>query len=61
MAGFDAEAAGERLTPPQAIERLEAESDPLARRRGDDMARTILRAGRLQAQLEAMTRLAIST
>ena len=61
MAGFDAEAADERLTPPQAIERLEAENDPLARRRGDDMARTILRAGRLQAQLEAMTRLAIST
>jgi len=54
VAQFDAEAASEGLTPPAGLERLEAESDPLARRRGEDMARTIERAGRLEAQLKAM-------
>ncbi len=54
VAGFDAEAAGEGLTPPEGVKRLEAESDPLARRRGEDMERTIERANRLEAQLAAL-------
>ena len=49
VAGFDEQAASERLTQSEAVERLEAESDPLARRRGEDTACTIARAGRLQA------------
>lgn len=54
VAEFDDEAAAERLTPPEAVMRLEADSDPLARRRGDDMARTIERAFRLEDQQTAM-------
>ncbi len=48
VAAFDAEAAGERLTPSEAVRRLETNGDPLARRRGEDIARTIDRARRLQ-------------
>ncbi len=54
VAAFDAEAAGERLTPSEAVRRLETNGDPLARRRGEDIARTIDRARRLREQLEAM-------
>lgn len=54
VAEFNAEAANERLTPWEGVSRLEADSDPLARRRGEEMARTIERAGRLQEQLDAM-------
>jgi len=54
VAEFDAEAASESLTPSEGVKRLEDANDPLARRRGEDMARTITRAARLQAQLEAM-------
>jgi hypothetical protein len=36
------------------IRRLEANGDPLARRRGEDITQTIDRARRLQEQLEAM-------
>jgi hypothetical protein len=54
IALFDAEAKREDLTPAQAITRLEQNSDPLARDRGRDMDETIARAGRLQAQFEAM-------
>jgi hypothetical protein len=53
VAGFDAEASRERLTPPQAIGRLEQNGDALARQRGQDMAATIARAGRLKEQLAA--------
>jgi hypothetical protein len=54
VADFDDEAAREGLTPPQAIVRLEGNSDPLASRRGRDMAQTIARADRLQERLDAM-------
>ena len=54
VAEFDAEAASEGLTPSEGVRRLEADSDPLARRRGEGMQRTIERAGRLEAQLAAM-------
>jgi len=36
------------------VRRLEANADPLARERGEDIAQTIDRARRLQEQLEAM-------
>ena len=54
VGGFDAEAAAEGLTPPQAIGRLEQNGNSLARERGRDMAETIVRADRLQEQLDAM-------
>ena len=54
IAAFDAEAAQEKVTPSQAIARLEQNSDPLAQRRGLDMAETIARANRLHEQVEAM-------
>jgi Protein of unknown function (DUF2937) len=54
VARFDAEAGREGLTPAEGVKRLESESDALARRRGEDMARTIDRADRLEAQLAAM-------
>jgi Protein of unknown function (DUF2937) len=54
VAEFDAEAASERITPSEGVARLEVDSDPLARRRGEDIARTIKRAARLEEQLEAM-------
>jgi hypothetical protein len=54
VARFDAEAAGENLTPSDAIRRLEADGDPLARKRGEDMQRTIAREDRLAGQLQAM-------
>ena len=54
VAAFDDEATREGLTPPQAIMRLERNSDPIASERGRDMAQTIDRAGRLQEQLDAM-------
>lgn len=55
VVAFDAEAAAENVTPPQAIARLEQNPDPLARQRGLNMAETITRAGRLRQQLAAMT------
>jgi exonuclease VII large subunit len=54
VAEFDAETASEHLTPAQGLSRLEANSDPLARERGEDMAETMDRARRLEEQLEAM-------
>ena len=54
VAEFDAEAAAERLTPTEALTRLEENGDRLARQRGEDIARTIERARRLQEQLDAM-------
>jgi hypothetical protein len=54
VAEFDAETARERLTPSEGVRQLEANSDPLARQRGEDMAQTIGRADRLQEQLQAM-------
>ena len=54
VAEFEAEAAGEHLTPPEGVKRLEADSDPLARRRGEAIERTIVRESRLERQLDAM-------
>ena len=54
VAEFEAESAREHLTPVQAIDRLEQNDDPLARERGEDMAQTIKRAGRLEEQLDTM-------
>jgi Protein of unknown function (DUF2937) len=54
VARFDAEASSESLTPSDAIRRLEADGDPLARKRGEDMQRTIKREDRLAEQLRAM-------
>jgi hypothetical protein len=54
VAEFDAETARERMTPSAGVERLEANSDPLARERGEDMAQTIDRARRLEEQIQAM-------
>jgi exonuclease VII large subunit len=51
---FDAETARQHLTPSQGVSQLEANSDPLARQRGEAMAQTIDRARRLEEQLEAM-------
>ena len=54
VAEFDAEAATQHVTPPEAVRRLEDNGDVLARRRGEDMVRTIARANHLQGQLQAM-------
>lgn len=54
VAEFDAEAARESLTPPEAIGRLEQNGDPLARERGEDMTRTIARADRLEEEVDDM-------
>jgi exonuclease VII large subunit len=54
VADFDQEAAREQLTPDQAINRLERNSDPVASERGRDIAQTIARADRLREQLDAL-------
>jgi hypothetical protein len=54
VADFNADAARENLTPPEAIGRLDRNNDPLARERGHSMAQTIVRTDRLQEQLDAM-------
>jgi hypothetical protein len=51
---FDAEAASQDLTPAEGVRHLEASSDPLVQKRGEDMERTLARADRLEAQLKAM-------
>jgi Protein of unknown function (DUF2937) len=52
---FDAEASHEGLAPAAAIARLEQNPDPLARERGRAMDEAVIRAGRLERQLEAMS------
>jgi Protein of unknown function (DUF2937) len=54
VAAFNVEASREGLTPPEAIGRLEQNNDTLARERGQDMAETIGRVGRLEDEVEAM-------
>jgi hypothetical protein len=51
---FDAAAAREGLTPPQAAGRLEQNAEPLAREQGQDMVQTIARADRFEEELEEM-------
>ena len=55
IAEFDAEVRAENLTPAEGLGRLEANADPLARERGEDMAKAIDRAKRLGEQLHALT------
>jgi hypothetical protein len=54
IAEFDAEALRQNLTPAEGLSRLEANADPLARQRGEDMAEAIDRAKRLGDQLQAI-------
>jgi Protein of unknown function (DUF2937) len=54
VAQFDAAAAREGLTPPQAVGRLEQNAEPLAREQGQDMVQTIARADRLEEELKEM-------
>jgi hypothetical protein len=54
VAQFDAAAARQGLTTPQAVGRLEQNAEPLAREQGQDMVQTIARADRLEEELEAM-------
>lgn len=54
IAEFDAEAQGQNLTPAEGLSRLEDNADPLARERGEDMAKAIGRAKRLSEQLRAI-------
>ena len=51
---FDAEVQRQNLTPAEGLKRLENNSDPLARERGEDMGKTIARAERLNDQIQAM-------
>jgi Protein of unknown function (DUF2937) len=51
---FDAEVQRQNLTPAEALKRLEDNSDPLARERGEDMGKAIARAERLNDQIHAM-------
>jgi len=53
VATFDAEAAGEGLSPQDAIKRLETNGDSLARARGRDMVEDKARLNRLRDALEA--------
>jgi hypothetical protein len=55
IAEFDAEARRQNLTPAEGLSRLEDNSDPLARQRGEDMAEATDRAKRLSEQLQAIT------
>ena len=51
---FDAEVQRQNLSRAEALKRLEDNSDPLARERGEDMDRAIERAKHLNQQIEAM-------
>jgi hypothetical protein len=51
---FDAEIQRQSLTRAGALRRLENNTDPLARERGEDMGKAIERAARLNEQIEAM-------
>jgi hypothetical protein len=54
VAEFNAEVQRENLSEPEALKRLEDNSDPLARERGADMANAIDRDRRLNEQIEAI-------
>jgi hypothetical protein len=51
---FDAEVQRQNLSRAAALQRLEDNTDPLARERGEDMGEAIERAARLNAQIGAM-------
>jgi hypothetical protein len=46
---FDAEVRRQNLTPAEGLKRLEDNSDPLARERGEDMGKAIARAASQRA------------
>src|ERR1700729_2714219 len=52
---FDTEARSENLAPEEAIRRLDENTDPLARERGQAMAEDKIRLTRLQDALAAYT------
>jgi Protein of unknown function (DUF2937) len=54
VAEFDREVQRQNLTRADALKRLEDNSDPLARERGEDMGRAIGRAQRLDKEIEAI-------
>lgn len=54
VAAFEAEAAANSLTPAEAIVRLKANPDALARERGADIETDIAREARLERQVEAL-------
>src|SRR3984885_8222907 len=54
VSGFDSEVQRQNLSRAEALKRLEDNSDPLARERGEDMNKAIERAERLNQQIEAM-------
>ena len=54
VAQFEAAAARQGLTTPQAVGRLEQNAEPLAREQGQNMVETIARADRLEEEFEAM-------
>jgi hypothetical protein len=51
---FDAEVRRQSLSRAEALKRLEDNSDPLARERGEDMDEAINRSDRLNQQIQAM-------
>jgi exonuclease VII large subunit len=51
---FDSEVQRQNLSRAEALKRLEENSDPLARDRGEDMDRAVERAERLNEQTQAM-------
>jgi hypothetical protein len=54
VAEFDGEAQRQNLSRAEALKRLEDNSDPLARDRGEDTSEAIDRAQRLKKQIEAL-------
>jgi hypothetical protein len=51
---FDSEVQRQNLSRAEALKRLEDNTDPLARERGDDMDKAIERAAHLNEQIQAM-------
>ena len=51
---FDTEVQRQNLSRAEALKRLEDNTDPLARARGEDMGKAIERADRLNEQIQAM-------
>jgi hypothetical protein len=51
---FDAEVRRQNLTPAEGLKRLEDNSDPLARERGEEAGQAIARAARLNAQMQTL-------
>ena len=52
IAEFEGEVRAENFTPAEGLRRLEANADPLARERGEDIAEAMDRAKRLNEQIQ---------